>query len=69
MLFQPYIVIHENVQDDSEVVWAPLSNETKCFLSSQNFFHVVALKFTHDLRPRHMSFDNDNISGSLQIDG
>ena len=54
MLFQPYIVIHENVQDDSEVVWAPLSNETKCFLSSQNFFHVVALKFTHDLRPRHI---------------
>ena len=52
MLFQPYIVIYQNVQGRSAVGWPPLCTKSKCFISSQNFFTLWPGKL-------HMISDRD----------
>ena len=52
MLFQPYIVIYQNVQGHSAVGWPPLCTKSKCFISSQNFFTLWPGKL-------HMISDRD----------
>ena len=52
MLFQPYIVIYQNVQGHSAVAWPPLCTTSKCFISSQNFFTLWPGKL-------HMISDRD----------
>ena len=52
MLFQPYIVIYQNVQGHSAVAWPPLCTKSKCFISSQNFFTLWPGKL-------HMISDRD----------
>ena len=52
MLFEPYIVIYQNVQGHSAVAWPPLCTKSKCFISSQNFFTLWPGKL-------HMISDRD----------
>ena len=52
MLFQPYIVIYQNVQGHSAVAWPPLCTKSKSFISSQNFFTLWPGKL-------HMISDRD----------
>ena len=63
MLFQPYIVIYQNVQGHSAVAWPPLCTKSKCFISSQNFFtlwpgklHMISDRDIYKLQP--MSADS-----------
>ena len=59
MLFQPYIVIYQNVQGHSAVAWPPLCTKSKCFISSQNFFtlwpgklHMISDRDIYDMSRR-----------------
>ena len=58
MLFQPYIVIYQNVQGHSAVAWPPLCTKSKCFISSQNFFTLWPGKL-HMISDRDISNTGD----------
>ena len=61
MLFEPYIVIYQNVQGHSAVAWPPLCTKSKCFISSQNFFTLWPGKL-------HMISDRDILQYMVSID-
>ena len=58
MLFEPYIVIYQNVQGHSAVAWPPLCTKSKCFISSQNFFTLWPGKL-HMISDRDICLDRE----------
>ena len=68
MLFEPYIVIYQNVQGHSAVAWPPLCTKSKCFISSQNFFTLWPGKL-HMISDRDIFKSRDTVYERRQIFG